>query len=148
MKQILIFTLCCYLLMLPLSACSGTLTVEPDLNNPQLHGQVVRFTVPMVYMELTDKDLGEYTKKEIDIGRILIEEKTLNSLFNREKNHTIIKVELKMNFTIIDSFWVRHDWLTREFAPDYQLIILKDESGILSVCLRSLLINSNRKELR
>lgn len=148
MRQILIMALYCAVLTFPLAACGGTLRVEPDPYDPKLHGQVVRFTVPMVYMKLTDTDLGEFTKKEIAIGRILVEEQAVNSLFNREKNHEIIKIDININFTIIDSFWVRHDWFTREFASDYQMITLKDEFGILSTCLRSLLINSNRKELR
>jgi hypothetical protein len=147
MKQILIFTLCCTLLMLPLSACSGTLTVEPDPHNPKLHGQVVRFTVPMVYMELTEKDLGEYPHKEVSIGRILIPERKIHSPYNISDTNVINKIKENMLFTIVESYWIRQDWFSREFAPDVHRILIKDENGVLSAALMSILFDSDKPEI-
>ena len=52
-----------------------------------------------------------------------------------------------MTFTITDSYWVRLDWFNREFAPDTDMVILKDEKGEFSVTFRSVLIDTNRPEL-
>lgn len=148
MKKIFILAFWCIFIMTPLAACSGTLRVEPDPIDPNLHGQVIRFTVPVVYMELNEEDLGEYTQKEIDIGKILVEEEDLYTLFDIKKTHKIIKINHTTQFNIEESFWIKHDWFTREFASDYQILVLKDNNGVYSVCLRSLLIKSDKPHMR
>lgn len=147
MKQILILAIWCIFIMTPLAACSGTLRVEPDPFDPNLHGQVIRFTVPVVYMELNEEDKEKFDQKSLDIGKILITAEEESNLFNSKGTHVIQKINKDMQFTIIESYHVRHDWFTREFAADYQQVVLKDNNGILSTTNRLILQDSNKKEL-
>ena len=147
MKPIFLLTLLCTIIMAPLAACSGTLRVEPDPFDPHLHGQVVRFTVPVVYMELNEEDKEKFDRKSLDIKKILITAEEESNLFNSKGTHVILKINRDMEFTIIESYYVRHDWFTREFAADYQQIILKDNNGVLSTTNRLILQDSNKKDL-
>ena len=147
LKQLFQIILWLAVVISPLSACSGTLRVEPDAHDPNLHGQVVRFTVPVVYMELKEEDKEKFDQKSLDIGKILITADEESNLFNSKGTHVIQKINKDMEFTIIESYYVRHDWFTREFAADYQQIILKDNNGILSTTNRLILQDSNKIEL-
>lgn len=147
MKPIFLLTILCTIIMVPLAACSGTLRVEPDPFDPNLHGQVIRFTVPVVYMELTGEDKNKFDQKSLDIGKILITADEESNLFNMNGTHVIQKINKNMEFTIIESYHVRHDWFTREFAADYQQIVLKDANGILSTTNRLILQDSNKTGL-
>lgn len=147
MRQILIMALYCAVLTIPLAACGGTLRVEPDPYDPKLHGQVVRFTVPMVYMQLTDEDRTSFDKKTLSIGKLLTTETTAQSLYNQHGKHFIQKISRDMTFTIVDSYWARNDWFTREFAPDLHMIVLIDNNKNISACLIDALGYSNKRWL-
>ena len=146
-KKVLLPTLLLFAAIHPLSACSRTLTVEPDAHDPNLHGQVVRFTVPMAYVELSEVDIDEFDKKSMEIGRILTKERTAQSLYNMFGDKNVTNVAPNMNFTILESYWVRQDWFYREFAHDVHVITLKDENGIISSSMRLILLDSNKPEL-
>lgn len=147
MKPIFLLTLLCTITMIPLAACSGTLRVEPDPFDPKLHGQVIRFTVPVVYMQFNEDDKKDFDQKSLSTGRLLIRKEAGHTLFDDKKTHIIEPIPQTMTFTITESYWVRLDWFSREFAPDSDMVILKDDKGTFSVTFRSVLIDTNKSEL-
>lgn len=147
MKNIMPCVLWLSLIMFPLTASCGSLSIEEDPHDPKLHGQVVRFNVPVVYMELTEEDSKKYDQKSIDIGLILLEKESATRNYNRFDTHSTKEIPSDISFTINSSYWVRNDWFTREFAPDYKIIVLEDENGTISTCLLSVLFYSDRRDL-
>jgi hypothetical protein len=147
MKKKLALTLCCILLIFPLAACGGALKVETEPLDPKLKGQVIHFTVPVVYMKFNDDDKSSFDKKTINVGQLLTSEATANSLYNHDNSHIVLEVKKDMSFSIVESYWARHDWFTREFAPDRHMIVLKDENGEYSACIKEFLGYSDKKWL-
>ena len=136
----------CTISVVQLSACNGDLIEEETPNELNLIGQVFHFTKPIVYMEFIEEDKKNFTKKGISIGRTLIYD-DFQYLFNEHGNHVIQKIPQEMSFTIIDSYWVRQSLSKKLFASDYNMLVLKDENGTLSVCFQDNLVFSNKPEL-
>jgi len=98
-------------------------------------------------MELNDIDKNKFDQKALNTGKILLTADESNQLFNKNNNHRLINIKCNMTFIIIESYHVLHDWFTREFASDYQQLVLKDENGIISTSNRLTLLDSNKPEL-
>lgn len=127
----------------------GEYRIEWDKHDPRLHGQVVHFKVPMSYVLLEEKHIGEYPKEDVAIGRILTREENVFMPGGYAKmGHLSQQVKDGMAFTIKATYWYRRDWFERELVGDMRRLVLVDENGIVSVALFEVfLIDSDRPEL-
>ncbi len=134
-KNIHPFILCIFIVLVSFtSGCAGdTIINDPPADN-SLIGMVVHFDEPMAYMLVSEKDIDNFDRKMVEIGRFIMDKSSLErkySIFNKYPREYF---KADMSFTIIGSYWVRGDWFTREFVSDIHYVILKDENGIRSVC--------------
>ena len=121
-----------------LTSCSeiplGEYRIEWDKHDPKLHGQVVHFKVPMSYVLLEEKHIGDYPKEDIAIGRLLESEEAVFMPGGYAKmGHLSQQVKDGMAFTIKATFWYRRDWFNRDLLGDMRQLVLVDENGIESI---------------
>ena len=127
----------------------GEYRIEWDKYDPRLHGQVVHFKVPMSYVLLEKKHIGDYPKEDVAIGRILTtEEAVFVPGGDAKRGYMSEQVKDGMAFTIKASYWYRRDWFERELVGDRRNVVVVDENGTESVMLFGLLsLYSDRPEL-
>ena len=137
------------IMLVSLTACSeqhiplGEYRIEWDEHNPKLHGQVVMFNEPMAYDVFGPKDLANWKKEFIEIGRFL--QSARRDSMTSYKREPVID---GMLFKVKGSFWIRNDWFVRDTQGDTRYLLMADENGIESVASFSrLAISSNRKDL-
>lgn len=143
------------ILLVSLSACSedyiplGEYRIEWDDFDPKLHGQVVRFNVPMSYVLLEDSHIGDYIREDVEIGRVLLSEDSVIGPGGAiRRGYLTQQVDDGMAFTIKASYWHRRDWFERELSGDMRRLVLIDGTGIESTTLFStLLLYSDKPEL-
>lgn len=128
----------------------GEYRIEWDKHDPRLHGQVVHFKVPMSYVLLEEKHIGDYPKEDVAIGRILTSEESVFMPGGYAKEgHLSQQVKDGMAFTVKATYWYRRDRLNQELFGDMRRLVMKDENGIESVMLFGLLsLYSDRPELK
>lgn len=119
--------------------CAGN-RIEYDLPDPNLVGKIIHFKIPVAYIVFTNKNdaeefgfdypriNGQKVVRQIDSKAMADNPNDFLSQF------TIDHIKDGMPFKILATYWVRHDWITREFAHDFQDAILQDNDGVLSVC--------------
>lgn len=143
------------LISLSLTACGedyiplGEYRIEWDEHNPDLHGQKLHFNVPMVYVVLEEKHIGDYKKEEVEIGRVMrSEESSLEPGGAVKKGYLTEPIAEDMEFTVKSSYWIRRDWFERELNHDMHMLVLSDEYGFETICLFIYVqLDSNRPEL-
>lgn len=123
-----------------LVACSenhiplGEYRIEWDNNDPNLHGQKVHFKMPMSYVLLENKHLGDYRKEEIAIGRLIQSEDEVFEPGGAAKNgYSSEQIKDGIEFTIKASYWYRRDWFERELNGDIRYVVFIDKNGVESV---------------
>lgn len=127
---VLLFALCGF-------GCAGDY-IEYTPLDPGLVGKIIHFKEEMAYINFSNKKdakkfgfIYAYYKGE-KITRVLVSKYEAYSphyIFQKYKKENI---KDNMSFMILASYWNRGDWLTKEFAPDVQYVILRDENHILS----------------
>ena len=142
----MLYVLIMLLLMPVLSCCAGP-RLEYEDPDPALVGKVIRFKIPIVYLDFSDpRDAEQYgflypyykgEKIVRDITRKSLAEDLNGTLFKYPRE----EVEEGIEFTIVGSYWHREDWFTREFAGDMHNVVLRDGKGVLSSCLSSFISN-------
>ena len=118
--------------------CSGEYIEYATLDS-SIVGKVIHFKEPMVYLVFDDKRIAQKYGFIFARFKNRLIRRELDSLFSAKELRRHYLADLKtqfikenMSFVILGSYWERGGWLTREFAPDVQFIILKDEHNILS----------------
>ncbi len=107
----------------------GEYRIEWDKHDPKLHGQVVHLKVPMSYVLLEEKHIGDYSKEEVAIGRMLeSEEAVFEPGGYAKRGHLSQQVKNGMVFTIKATFWYRRDWFNRDLLGDRRCLVLLDEN--------------------
>lgn len=118
-------------------SCSGV-SVEYASLDPRLSGKKIHFKEEMVYQVfLNDNFAKEYGYvhpkfNNIRIVHNLINKYAAQNISYYQTDLSIEKIKENMEFTLLGIYWIRHDMITREFASDYQKLIVQDENGILS----------------
>ncbi len=126
----------------------GEYRIEWDKHDPRLHGQVVHFKVPMSYVLLEEKHIGDYPKEDVAIGKILTTEEDVFMPGGYAKmGHLSQQVKDGLAFTIKATYWYRRDRLNQELFGDMRRLVLVDENGIESIMLFYKFNISDRPEL-
>ena len=115
------------------AGCAGD-RIEYDPPDSNMVGKTIHFNKPMAYLLLSKKDMKDFDKETVNIGRLIVFQWDLENQFSLYHNYKREYFMDGMAFIIVGSYWVHGDWLTRQFAPNLHMIILKDENGIKSVC--------------
>jgi len=132
---VMLFSLCGF-------GCAGDY-IEYTTLDPALVSKKIHFKKPMVYFVFADKQIAKkygfiYPKFENKkIIRDLVSKYTANDLLSYIPNLQVEPVKEGMTFTIVGKYWVRHSLLKRQFAPEYQKLILRDGHNIYSVYMVS-----------
>jgi hypothetical protein len=139
------FFLCC-LVSIFITGCDAKKAVY-DQYDPNFHGQVIHFKVPVVYILLHKENLGKYHEEAVKIGRALVSKELVADSLSPYSQYQTEEINEDMSFTITSSYWVRHNWFYREFVDDYRRLVLQDENKIISSCSITMLMYSDRGEL-
>lgn len=117
--------------------------IEYDEYIPGFHGESVRFNKPMVYVLINSHD-KDYIPIQIKIGKKLTAKRTLRAYKKEIDSMNLNNDEL---FVITSSFWVRKDWWSNIFSPDWHIVIFKDSNGIESYSMTNIFkLYSNKPE--
>jgi hypothetical protein len=117
-----------------LSGCGGS-HAEYAPKSPWI-GTRVTFGLPMAYITKLPGDYGD--KEAIKIGRAIntLERAEDDKRYIRTmKEITITPVTAGMTFEVIAVFTVVHNGYTRMFAPDYDVLVLRDNLGNVSTIM-------------
>ncbi len=118
------------------NGCTGKF-IEKTTLDPAIIGKVIHFKNPMAYLIFNEVTARKYGFSFVRFDDQVIR-RELDNRFSAQElrqyvpNLRIQFIDKNMSFVILGSYWERGRWLTREFAPDIQFIVLKDENNILS----------------
>lgn len=118
----------------------GEHRVEWEPNDPALHGQVIRFLEPMVYVLLDQQNIGEFLKEEVEIGRFVFSKESAIAFSKVYLSQVTEDLDSDRWFTIKATYWHRRDW------SDIRKIVLEDDRGIRSTATFAILNSSDRKD--
>ena len=139
-REISILLIVIVILALGSTGCAES-SIEYDPPDPNLVGKIIHFKKPIAYIVFTDPKIAKkygFLYPKINRQTIQREIDSKYSIGNIKTYFPGLPVEhIKdgVSFTIIGSFWVRHDLIHREFAPEYRMLVLRDENNTLSVYL-------------
>jgi len=131
----------------------GQLRIDWDAHDPKLHGQKIRYTEPMVYVLLDERDaeVGPYTQEEIEIGRALVTPDFVDGFTTTRRDQgppsTIEPIDQGTAFSIVASFVVRRNWIIEGFVDTAKRLVLEDPNNIRSTALLMELSLSDRSDL-